>query len=107
MRRPRRRASAALMQPINQGENTMTTRPVFIHLLHGRDDPKQDMREWGFVGPILGPFEAVHFTYEEHIRCIADAETGAEIELGFHDDMLVHDGKFYGDFEICGGHDPE
>jgi hypothetical protein len=28
-------------------------------------------------------------------------------ELGFHDDMLVHDGKFYGDFEICGGHDPE
>jgi len=85
----------------------MTTRPVFIHLLHGRDDPKQDMREWGFVGPILGPFEAVHFTYEEHIRCIADAETGAEIELGFHDDMLVHDGKFYGDFEICGGHDPE
>jgi hypothetical protein len=75
------------MQPINQGENTMTTRPVFIHLLHGRDDPKQDMREWGFVGPILGPFEAVHFTYKEHIRCIADAETGAEIELGFHDDI--------------------
>jgi hypothetical protein len=64
-------------------------------------------RDWGFVGPILGPFQAVHFTYKEHIRCIADAETGAEIELGFHDDMLVHDGKFYGDFEICGGHDPE
>jgi hypothetical protein len=40
------------------------------------------------------------------IRCIADTETGAEIELGFRDDMLVHDGKFFGDFEICGGHAP-
>jgi len=83
----------------------MTTRPVFIHLLHGRDDPEQDMPDWGFTGPILGPFEAVHFTYKEHIRGIADAGTGAEIELGFHGDLLVHDGKFYGDFEICGGHD--
>ena len=47
----------------------MTTKPVFIHLLHGRDDPEQDMQGWGFTGPILGPFEAVHFTYKEHIRC--------------------------------------
>jgi hypothetical protein len=82
----------------------MTTRPVFIHLPHGRDDPQQDMSDWGFARPILGPLEAVHFTYKEHIRCIADSGTGSELELGFHNDLLVYDGKFYGDFEICGGH---
>ena len=60
------------------------------------------MTAWGFTGPILGPFEAVHFTYKEHIRCI-DANAGTELELGFHDDLLVHNGKFYGDFKICGG----
>jgi hypothetical protein len=88
-------------------ENLMTWNPVFIHLLHGRNDPEQDMTDWGYAGPVLGPFEAIHFTYKEHIRCIANARTGAELELGFHGDLLVHGGKFYGDFEICGGHDPE
>jgi hypothetical protein len=84
----------------------MTSKQVFIHLLHGRDDPDQEMTDWGFTGPLLGPFEAVHFTYKEHIRCIVDANAGAELELGFHGDLLVHDGKFYGDFEICAGHGP-
>jgi hypothetical protein len=77
--------------------------PVFIHLLHGRDDPDQDMTDWGFAGPLLGPFEAVHFTYREHIRCIEDAHKGTELELRFHEDLLVYAGKYYGDFEICGG----
>ena len=78
--------------------------PIFIHLLHGRDEPDEDMHDWGFTGPILGPFECVHVTYRDHFRCIRSAETGEEIELRFHDDLLVHDGKFYGDYEICGGH---
>ena len=59
----------------------------------------------GLHRPVLGPFEAVHFTYKEHIRCIRDAATDDEIELSFHGDLLAHDGRFYGDFEICGGHD--
>jgi len=52
---------------------------------------------------LLGPFEAVHFTYKEHIRCIEDAHKGTELELRFHEDLLVYAGKYYGDFEICGG----
>ena len=73
---------------------------VYIKLLHGRDDPNQDMEDWGFNGPVLGPFEAVHFTYRDHIRCIRSG--GAqEIELGFTDDLLTYDGKHYGDFEIA------
>jgi hypothetical protein len=62
---------------------------VYIKLLHGRDDPNQDMEDWGFNGPVLGPF-----------RCIRSG--GAEeIELGFTDDLLTYDGKHYGDFEIA------
>jgi hypothetical protein len=81
---------------------------VYIKLLHGRDDPKQDMQDWDFNGPVLGPFEAVHFTYRDHIRCIWNS--GAqEIELGFTDDLLTYEGKHYGDFEIAaefGGETP-
>jgi hypothetical protein len=85
----------------------MTDRPVYIHLLHGRDDPEQEMDGWGFNGPLLGPFEAVHFTYLADIRCIIDSSTGEDFGLRFQNDLLVHDGKFYGDFEICGGHDTQ
>jgi hypothetical protein len=78
-------------------------RGVYLHLLHGRTDPDQDMTNWGFTGPILGPFEAVHVTYKEHIRCIAFA-AGTELDLGFHEDLLVYAGKYYGDFEVCADH---
>ena len=74
---------------------------VYIKLLHGRDDPDQDMQDWGFAGPLLGPFEALHFTYRNHIRCISNSATEEELELGFTDDMLTYEGKRYGDFEIA------
>jgi hypothetical protein len=74
---------------------------VYIKLLHGRDDPDQDMQDWGFAGPLLGLFEALHFTYRNHIRCISNSATEEELELGFTDDMLTYEGKHYGDFEIA------
>jgi hypothetical protein len=74
---------------------------VYLKLLHGRLDRNQEMRDWGFDGPVLGPFEAVHFMYRDHIRCISDSATEREIELGFADDLLIYEGKYYGDFEIA------
>ena len=74
---------------------------VYMRLLHGRLDPDERLKTWGFDGPVLGPFQAVHFTYKEHIRCIRD-DTVMDMELSFHDDLLVYDGKYYGDFEIVG-----
>jgi hypothetical protein len=76
---------------------------VYLKLMHGRDNPDQDMNGWGFNGPVLGPFEAVHFTYAAHVRCFpkgSDGDTDA-VELFYRDDMLVYEGKFYGDFEIA------
>jgi hypothetical protein len=54
----------------------------------------------GFDGPVLGPFEAVHFTYLTHARCF-DANGEEALELNFTDDLLAFDGKYYGDFEIA------
>jgi hypothetical protein len=71
---------------------------VYIRLLHGRHDPNEEMHDWGFGGPVLGPFDAVHFTYMTDISCILD--TGETLALRFTDDLLTWEGKYYGDFEI-------
>ncbi len=31
-------------------------RTVYLNLMHGRATPDQQMNDWGFDGPILGPF---------------------------------------------------
>ena len=71
---------------------------VYLYLIHGRKDPKQDMADWGFNGPTQGPFIAIHVTYLSSLRCIRDDHS--DLELKFHQDLLEHDGCFYGDFEI-------
>lgn len=72
---------------------------VYMRLLHGRNEPRERLKDWGFDGPVLGPFDAIHVTYRRHIRCIRD-DTVMDMELDFHDDLLVYDAKYYGDFEI-------
>lgn len=76
---------------------------IYLKLMHGRNHPDQQMDDWGFNGPVPGPFEAVHFTYTTHVRCFPEGSDGdAEaLELCFHNDMLVYEGKYYGDFEIA------
>jgi len=73
---------------------------IYLLLLHGRDDPNEDMEYMGYEGPLLGPFKAIHCTYTAHVNCI-DEHGEMVLELVYHEDMLVHDGKFYGDFEIA------
>lgn len=77
---------------------------VYLKLLHGRNDPDQDMNGWGFDGPLLGPFATIHFTYKEHIRCVT-ADGHEALELGYHEDLLAYDGRFYGDFEVAADFD--
>jgi len=73
--------------------------PVYLKLLHGRDDPAKDMEEYGFDGPVLGPFDYVHVTYNTMIDC---GKNGEPIQtLRFHQDMIEHEGKFYGDWEVA------
>ena len=39
---------------------------LYIRLFHGRTDPDQDMDDWGFDGPVLGPYQFAHTTYTCH-----------------------------------------
>jgi hypothetical protein len=86
------------------------TRPgLYLGLFHGRDEPRQTMKDWGFNGPLIGPLEWVHTTYtctlQIAFECACDAsryfgtdETEQFLEL--HGDMLTFGGKFYGDWTV-------
>ena len=39
---------------------------LYIRLFHGRTDPNQDMDDWGFDGPVLGPYQFFNTTYVSH-----------------------------------------
>lgn len=67
---------------------------VYIHLFHGRDDPEQRMDDWGYQGPTLGPFPYIHTTYCVDIKC------GENLVLYINNEMIVHEGKYYGDWSV-------
>lgn len=71
-----------------------------IHLFHGRHHPDEELHDWGFDGPYLGPFEAVSFTYGS---LVAHSAAHERVEFAWFDDLLVYDGRFYGDAEILEG----
>jgi len=87
-----------------------------IHLFHGRNTLDEDMEDWGFDGPAL-KCEAVSFTYlttitvhfsnqDDYLK--AKELTGWKewgelvLEAELKDDMLVANGKYYGDWSIQG-----
>jgi hypothetical protein len=72
---------------------------MYLRLYHGRTDPGQEMDEWGFVGPTIGPLSSYVHTYCCTFRIYGDCNTG-EIWLEKHDDMIRWDGCFYGDMEV-------
>jgi hypothetical protein len=86
------------------------TRPgMYLGLLHGRDHTHQQMNDWGFNGPMIGPLQWVHTTYACTIRLsfesaidgeryFGDAGTDHELELA--GDLLVFGGKYYGDWTV-------
>ena len=87
-----------VQQRLNEKRLTCNcTKQVKIHLYHGRKHPDENMQDWGFDGPTIGPFDAVIFTYLTDIRGFKD---GHETTLKRHDDMVVWDNNYYGDFEV-------
>ena len=71
----------------------MTT---YLYLTHGRNHPSDELNDWGFDGPILGPIDGIHVTYQHHIRIFRDGDECGE--LRYIDDLLYYDGKYYGDW---------
>jgi len=41
---------------------------IYIELLHGHHYPNEELDDWGFNGPVLGPFPYFHTTYQSDIK---------------------------------------
>ncbi len=71
--------------------------PVYLNIFHGRNHPSEELDDWGFDGPVVGPLASVGWTYG-NIRLIG--EDGRDEPLLVADDLIAFEGKFYGDFAI-------
>ena len=74
---------------------------VYMELFHGRNSPGEQLNDWGFSGPVLGPLPFVHITYGCHVL-IRDEKLPYHFEntdLMIHGDGLLYLwGSYYGDF---------
>lgn len=85
---------------------------MHLRLFHGRHTPDEQLSDWGFDGPTLGPLRYVHTTYAAvmHVGFVSKAAAAAcgitvdeedpTLDLYIVDDLLVHDGKYYGDWSV-------
>lgn len=80
---------------------------VWLHLFHGRDTVDEDMDDWGYDGPTIGPLEFVHTTYGDNIKFHFTYHADA-VEFGLEQDEMINlvegcfpfQGKFYGDYSV-------
>lgn len=71
---------------------------MYISLFHGRQDPVDNLEDWGNIGPVFGPYDTVHITYESHIKMTT--QSGFDNLFWTKDNLIYYDGVYYGDFEI-------
>ncbi len=103
------------------------TSGVYLHLFHGRNAVEEEMEDWGFDGPNIGPLDYVHGTYMTDLKIAMTDEVCAkffpeewerveafraahlgQVTIGYAldyrietvDGMIVHDGKYYGDWSV-------
>lgn len=77
---------------------------VYIQLFHGRHTPDEELDDWGFDGPVLGPFPWFHMTYGCDVKLGDDpiVVTGKEIDFPVpdNDGFIQFLGSYYGDMSI-------
>lgn len=77
-----------------------------IHLFHGRKTPYENLDDWGFQGPVIGPFHWCHTTYDCDTRLGRegmehDEEGLWELRKSICGDVLYYDGNYYGDWSVA------
>lgn len=77
---------------------------LYLTLFHGRDTPEEEMDDWGYDGPIIGPFKWCHITYctTFNFGFVGDEDgTGPTTVVTItKDSLILFDGKYYGDWEF-------
>ena len=80
---------------------------LYLGLFHGRNEPREEMEDWGFDGPMIGPLKWFHTTYACTLRIAFERGEDAKRYFGTHQteqfltldgDLLVFEGKYYGDW---------
>ena len=80
---------------------------LYLGLFHGRQAPAEEMSNWGFDGPTIGPLKWCHTTYAFDIKIEFEDSADAvsyfgvdeeQFELKVNGDLLVFDGRYYGDW---------
>jgi hypothetical protein len=67
---------------------------VYLFLYQGRHSRDEKLDDWGFDGPVLGPYPSIQITYGRHIK------SGIN-QFGIDSEGFVElAGAYYGDFEI-------
>ena len=70
---------------------------LYIDLFHGRKDPNENPEDWGFEGPVLGPFDAVQITYMGRVQLkVGEVWYFLPDENG----LIKYNGVWYGDWVI-------
>ena len=76
---------------------------VFIELFHGRHYSEEKLDDWGFEGPVIGPFPFVHITYGSDIKTdehIVVANNHFEFPSWDKNDDIFFLGAYYGDMSV-------
>ena len=78
---------------------------LYLDCFHGRYLVKQDMDDWGFQGPRIGPLKWVHLTYASDVKIAFENEEDAKAfgcdqfmtMIDFVDGLFPFGGAYYGD----------
>ena len=72
---------------------------LYLKLFHGRNDPAKDMDDWGFDGPVFGPYQFIHTTYANFIKMGRTDGKMDELRIS-GPDMVYYGGSYYGDWSV-------
>ena len=82
---------------------------MYLTLFHGREGRREQMNEFGFAGPLLGPLRYCHTTYLSDIKILfEDLEEARlccgcderDVILSVVDDMIHFENAYYGDWSV-------
>lgn len=96
---------------------------LYLRFFHGRNAVDEQLDDWGFEGPTIGPLSFVHVTYMCDIKFSASPEVMdrffpdvmaewrakgysnpvgpiCDWQLSITNDLIEYDGKYYGDWSV-------
>ena len=82
---------------------------MYLALFHGRDGRREQMHQFGFAGPLLGPLLYCHTTYLSDIKILFEEAEDAQLCCGSEekdvilsvvDDMIHFENAYYGDWSV-------